>query len=225
MVGPPPVQAPKTRSYRQQKRALSAAETRRKVVDAARELLLRDDFRDVSVEAIAERAQVARTTVYQQFRNKQGLLQAIELAVSERAGVERLLAVLDNPDGLTSLKVAFEIGGGVWAREQSLFRKLFGLAHVDADLRQVMDEKDAKRQQLVRILVDKLAKQACLRRGISRERAFQVLWLLTSFQAFDATCHVTASPEAAARLLLETAELSLLEPKPSAPPRKSRRRA
>jgi len=47
------VPAPKTRSYRQQKRALSAAETRRKVVDAARELLLRDDFRDVSVEAIA----------------------------------------------------------------------------------------------------------------------------------------------------------------------------
>jgi len=106
-----------------------------------------------------------------------------------------------------------------------MFRKLFGLSHVDADLRQVMDEKDSKRQQLVRILVDKLAKQSRLRRGITRERAFQVLWLLTSFQAFDATCHVTASPEAAARLLLETAELSLLEPKPSAPARKSRRRA
>lgn len=180
-------------------------------MEAARELLLRDDFRDVSVEAIAERAEVARTTVYQQFKNKQGLLQAIELAVSERAGVEQLLVVLDQPDGLASLRVAFEIGGGVWAREQAMFRKLFGLAHVDADLRQVMDDKDAKRQQLVRILVEKLATQKRLRRGVSRERAFQVLWLLTSFQAFDATCHVTASPEAAARLLLETCEQALLE--------------
>lgn len=193
------------------------------MVDAARELLLAGDFRDVSVEGIAERAQVARTTVYQQFRNKQGLLQALELAVSERAGVERLLAVLDDPDGLESLRVAFEIGGGVWAREQVMFRKLFGLANVDADLRQVMEDKDAKRQQLVRVLVEKLAKQGHLRRGVSRERAFQVLWLLTSFQAFDASCHVTASPEAAARLLLETAQVSLLEPK--ATPSKSRKRA
>ena len=206
--------SPKPRRYRQHKRAASAAETRRKVIQAARELLLRGDFEDVSVEAIAERAEVGRSTVYQQFENKQGLLQAVELAVSERAGVEKLLEVLQQPEALASLRAAFEVGGAVWARERAMFRKLFGLANVDADLRAVMEDKDSKRQMLVRVLVDKLAAQKKLRRGVSRERAFQVLWLLTSFQTFDAASHVAASAEAAARLLLEMAERALLaEPK------------
>jgi AcrR family transcriptional regulator len=209
-----PVPAPKPRRYRQDKRAASAAETRRKVIAAARELLLRGDFQDVSVEAIAERAQVGRSTVYQQFESKRGLLQAIELSVSERAGVEQLLEVLQQPDALASLRAAFELGGAVWARERAMFRKLFGLANVDADLRAVMEEKDSKRQLLVRVLVDKLAAQRKLRRGVSRERAFQVLWLLTSFETFDATSHVAASPAAAARLLLDMCQLALLgEPK------------
>jgi AcrR family transcriptional regulator len=205
------VPAAKTRPYRQAKRAASAAETRRKVIAAARELLLNDDFQDVSIEAIAERARVGRSTVYQQFESKRGLLQAIELSVSESAGVEELIEVLQQPDALGSLRAAFELGGSVWARERDMFRKLFGLAHIDADLRAVMEEKDGKRQMLVRILVDKLATQKKLRRGVSRERAFQVLWLLTSFQTFDATCHVAASPEAAARLLLEMCQQALLE--------------
>jgi AcrR family transcriptional regulator len=206
------VPAPKPRRYRQDKRAASAAETRRKVIEAARQLLLSGDFQDVSVEAIAERAEVGRTTVYQQFENKQGLLQALELAVSERAGVENLLEVLQQPDALASLRAAFEVGGAVWARERAMFRKLFGLANVDADLRVVMEEKDSKRKLLVRMLVDKLALQRKLRAGVSRERAFQVLWLLTSFQNFDAASQVAASPEAAARLLFELCQLALLAP-------------
>jgi len=203
--------APKPRSYRQDKRALSAAATRQKVIAAACELLARDDFRDVSVDAIAERAGVGRTTVYQQFESKRGLLKAIELAVSERAGVSQLLEVLNQPDALGSLRTAFELGASVWARERVLFRKLFGLSLVDADLRAVMTEKDAKRQELVRVLVGKLAAQKKLRRGVSRERAFQILWLLTSFQTFDAACSVASSPEAAARILLETCRSALLE--------------
>lgn len=186
--------------------------------------MLRGDFQDVSVDAIAARAKVGRSTVYQQFENKQGLLRAIELNVSERAGVERLLQVLQQPDALASLRAAFELGGSVWAREREMFRKLFGLANVDAELRQVMEEKDGKRQQLVRVLVDKLAAQRKLRRGVSLERAFQVLWLLTSFQTFDATCQVAASPEAAARLLLETCQLTLLDPAEKKPARKDAKR-
>ena len=205
------VPLPKTRHYRQQKRAESSAETRRKVIAAARELLLHDDFQDVSVEAIAARARVGRSTVYQQFQNKQGLLQAIELSVSESAGVENLLQVLQQTDALASLRAAFEVGGGVWARERDLFRKLFGLAHVDADLRAVMEDKDTKRQQLVRVLVEKLGAQKRLRPGVTRERAFQVLWLLTSFQTFDATCQVTASVEATAQLLFDVCARSLLQ--------------
>jgi len=205
------VPAPKTRPYRQAKRAATTAETRRKVVEAARELLLRGNFHEVSVEEIAVKAGVGRTTVYQQFENKQGLLQAVELAVSERAGVEQLLVVLDQTDALGALCAAFEVGGGVWAREREMFRKLFGLSHVDADLRAVMDHKEQKRQALVHVLVEKLAAQRKLRRGVTPERAFQVLWLLTSFATFDAACHVTASAEAAAQLLLETCRHSLLK--------------
>jgi AcrR family transcriptional regulator len=186
-------------------------ETRRKVVTAARDLLLKDDLGGTSLDAIADRAGVGRSTIYQQFESKRGLLQAVELDVSERAGVENLLQVLAQPDALASLRAAFEIGCGVWQRERDLFRKLFGLANVDAELSEVMRSKDQKRLQLVGVLVDKLADQRCLRAGLSRARAGQVLWLLTSFQSFDACCQVADSPEAAARLLLQLCEGALLK--------------
>jgi AcrR family transcriptional regulator len=198
------------RPYRQKKRAETALETRRKVVAAARELLLKDDLGGTSLDAIATRAGVGRSTIYQQFESKRGLLQAVELDVSERAGVENLLQVLSQADALASLRAAFEIGCGVWQLERDLFRKLFGLANVDAELSDVMRSKDQKRLELVRILVDKLGEQRCLRAGLSRARACQVLWLLTSFQSFDACCQVADSPEAAARLLLQLCEDALL---------------
>lgn len=72
----------KTRSYRSDRRSEQASETRRAVVDAAREAFIADGWQKATIVAIAQRAGVAPETVYAAFGNKRSLLEeAITAAV------------------------------------------------------------------------------------------------------------------------------------------------
>ncbi|HEU4582479.1 MAG TPA: helix-turn-helix domain-containing protein [Polyangiaceae bacterium] len=71
------------RRYHMTARALAAAATRQRILNAARELLLAaPGFDDVSLEQIAERAGVALKTVQRRFGSKRALL--IECGPTER---------------------------------------------------------------------------------------------------------------------------------------------
>ncbi len=183
------------------KRADSAAATGQRVLDAARALFLRADFHEVSIDVIAKRAGVARTTVFQQFGSKKKLLRAIVLDVARRAGVENLMRRLDDPDAIAALHVAFEVGCEVWERERAMYRRLASLAVVDADVRAVEAEKDAGRQKRVDILARQLHRQGCLKVPLAAAR--DLLSLLTSFGTFDTLYAERRSAAQVAALLME----------------------
>jgi AcrR family transcriptional regulator len=65
------------RRYTQRGRAESAAETRRRIRDAALELYKERGVAPTTVQAIAERADVARGTVLNHFGSADGLLEAV----------------------------------------------------------------------------------------------------------------------------------------------------
>ncbi|UYQ71439.1 TetR/AcrR family transcriptional regulator [Pelagibacterium flavum] len=63
-------------------------EKRRRILDAAREVMLRTGFRATTMEAIAKEAGIAKPTLYAQFSDKDTLFEAlIEELVSEKAKV------------------------------------------------------------------------------------------------------------------------------------------
>ena len=191
-----------TRTYRQNRRAVGVADTRQRIILAARQLFLSAGFHRVSIETIAARAGVGRTTVFQQFGSKAGLLHAVEQETSSRAGVDELQKALADPDALGSLRAAFEVGCHVWAAERGMFRNLFSLAVIDPEMRAVMTQKDEKRRQLVDALAQQLQRQHRLRPGVTRRSAADLLWLLTSFETFDTLLTVRGSVKEVSRLLL-----------------------
>jgi AcrR family transcriptional regulator len=65
-----------TRRYRQQKRAETAAETRRRIVEAAVELHMSRGPASTTIRAIAERAGVQRLTVYRHFPSEEDIFRA-----------------------------------------------------------------------------------------------------------------------------------------------------
>lgn len=65
------------RRYSQRGRADSAAETKRRILDAALELYKQRGVAATTVQAIAERADVARGTVLNHFGSADGLLEAV----------------------------------------------------------------------------------------------------------------------------------------------------
>lgn len=70
------------RSYRSDRRSDQAADTRKTVIAAAREVFMRDGWQRATIVEIARQAGVSAETVYAAFRNKRTLLEeAITAAV------------------------------------------------------------------------------------------------------------------------------------------------
>ena len=65
------------RAYRPRRRDRLAPETRERIAGAVRELLEEGAFHEATVEQVAERAGVARATLYLHFGSRVGLVDAI----------------------------------------------------------------------------------------------------------------------------------------------------
>jgi len=93
------------RGYDSPRRREQAAETRRKILDAAGELFARDGYAAIAMPAIADRAGVALKTVYLAFGTKAGVLHALwdvrlggddqPMPIADRPWYRQLLATED----------------------------------------------------------------------------------------------------------------------------------
>lgn len=89
------------RTYTQEKRAAGAAETRRRIRDAAMALYREQGIAATTIAAVAKRSDVSRGTVINHFSNADGLLNAVLDDIVDRLGYpdERVLAeVEDEPE-------------------------------------------------------------------------------------------------------------------------------
>ena len=173
------------RNYRIGKRAAAVADTRARIVQAARAVFAQDGFHRAAVEEVARRADVARATVYYQFDSKLGLVGAVLDDIELRGEQERVIAALAHPDAVEATRRAFEEGSRFWAADHVLVRKLTGLAAADPETRELILERDRNRLALITRLAHRLAEQQRLRPGCSVQEAIHTLSLLSSFEAFD----------------------------------------
>lgn len=173
------------RAYRLGKRAETAAETHRRIMEAARELLLSEQALSVSMLEIADRAAVSRATIYQRFGNKQELLLAVVNDALDRARVQRVRRVLQERDAARALRDLIRESCRFWHAEHALFSRMKALASVDPAFAEVNENKEGVRQGHINNLAHRLGQQKLLPAGVSQRRARAVLNVLTSFETFD----------------------------------------
>jgi AcrR family transcriptional regulator len=173
------------RPYRLGRRAESVEQTRAQILAATRDLLVRDDYRSASLDEIARTADVARATVYYQFGSKGGLLEALVAEIERRAGQPAVLDAVGHADPAEALRRAFLAGCRFWAAEHPLVRRLTGLAAVDSDIQRVLADVQQHRLPLLTHLVERLDAAGLLLPAIPPGRAVDILWMLSSFEAFD----------------------------------------
>jgi AcrR family transcriptional regulator len=149
-----------TRRYEQRVRAQSADETRRRILDAVEERLREAPTQALSIDRVARMAGVARSTVYLVFGSRAGLFDAFAADVMERGGFERVVEAVGHPDAREHLRGGIRGGVDVFAAYRDVCRALYSMA--------VLDEE---------------AVGGAIRR--QEDEAARVLWLLTSFDAFD----------------------------------------
>jgi AcrR family transcriptional regulator len=175
----------KRRHYRQTRRATSAAETRGRIIAAARERLTAAPLHNVSLDEIAVRADVARSTIYTVFGSRAKLLDAVAEDVLTRGDFAALQNALSLPDAREALAAFVRESARLYATEHVVGRALLTLAAIDRDAVGAAQRLNAGRAESMAALGERLHEQHVLRPDVTPQVASDILWLLTSFETFD----------------------------------------
>jgi AcrR family transcriptional regulator len=173
------------RKYVQRARAEAAAETRRRIVEAARSVLLASALPTLEIADVAEIARVARSTIYTAFGSRPGLIEAVMEDSLTRAGFGRLVELFGLEDAVEALDRGLAQGCQMYAEEHQVLRRLLLLAELDPDGAAPYARQQRGRSAGMRDLARRLDEQGKLRAGTSVEEAAAVLWVMTGFDTFD----------------------------------------
>jgi len=196
------------RRYEQRQRAEAAGETR---LDAVYQRLEEAPTQAVSIDQVARIAKVARSTVYLIFGSRDGLFDAVARDLLDRGGFDRIVQAVAHPDPRETVREGLRGSTHLFAAHRDVFRALISMAQLDPDaVGGTIQRNDRNRAAGMASLAERLAEQGQLRPGVSVEAAADLLWILTSFDAYDllATGRGLSADEAA-DLLIETAERTL----------------
>jgi AcrR family transcriptional regulator len=176
-----------TRPYEQRARAEEAERTRTRIIEAVFERLREAPAEPVAIERIARMAGVARSTVYAIFGSRAGLFEAVARELSERSGYGRLLQAKHEPDAREHLRAGMRAASRMLAANRDVYRALYSMGELDAEaVGGAVQRVHEERSRGMARLAGRLAEQGVLREGLSVKDAEHVLWMLSSFDSFDA---------------------------------------
>ena len=163
-----------------------------RVLQAARELLDDGDSEPFSLDAVARRAGVARMTVYNRFGSKAGLLEALFDSIAKTGEFARMADVFRETDPIATLDAFVALFGRFWTAKRGAHRKLSAAAAIDPELNAAIAARNERRRQAIRELVRRLAGHR--HAAIGDEELVQALYVLLSFDTFDALAGPERSP-------------------------------
>ncbi|HWM72144.1 MAG TPA: TetR/AcrR family transcriptional regulator [Nocardioides sp.] len=200
-----------TRKYEQRLRADAAERTRRRVLDTVAERLRKAPTEPLSLDQVAQQAGVARSTIYVVFGSRAGLLDAFAEDLWARTGLAELTAAVAAPDAREHLRGGIRAASRMLAADIEIYRVLHAMARLDPDsVGGAVDKMDEERRGGMRYLAKRLKEDGVLRDDVTEAQAADLLWMLTSFEAFD-QLHTDRgmSVDGAAEVLATTAERTL----------------
>jgi AcrR family transcriptional regulator len=198
------------RPYRLGQRQATTDQTRARILNAARELLMKSDgFSGFSIDAVARQADVARMTVYHQFGSKIGLLEALSDALAAQGGMEQLASAFRQPDPLDALDTYIAVFSRFWDADRLVTRRLRALAALDPDFEHVIQARNERRRQGLRVLVGRIAQQSGRLPPERVDEVVDILYTLLSFESFDTLAGPTRSLEEVVPIIQRLARAAL----------------
>ena len=196
------------RTYEQRARAEEARRTRARIIDSGIRRLEQAPVQPISIERLAADAGVARSTVYAIFGSRSGLFDAIARDLADRSGYERLLEAKHHADARDYLRSGLRAASGMLAGDRDVQRALRSMDQLDHEaVGGAIERTEQERANAMRRLSQRLDEQGVLRQELSTADAERILWVVTSFETFDALYTGRGmSLDATVTLLIEMAE-------------------
>lgn len=179
------------RSYNSTRRKEQARQTRRQIVEAARELFQSRGYTGATIEAIAARAGVASETVYAAFSNKQAILQKlIEVSILGDDDPTPLLdrpgpmAVRQETDQHRQIELFARDMHEIMSRMAPNFLLMRSAAHTEPEIKAMLEKVLSDRVGGMLAFVRMLKKNGPLREGLTPRLAAETVWALSSGEVY-----------------------------------------
>jgi len=167
------------RKYHSPTRELQAGQTRDRILDAAKRMIVNKGFPDATIEAIAQEAGVATPTVYAAFGSKRGILRGLMERAAFSSGYANLVReAMQSDDPETRLRYAAKIARSIFDSLRGESEVLRGAAAVAPEF---VREKERLRYQRQAGLIKLLEEKGALRPEWNAAAARDILWTLTSY--------------------------------------------
>jgi len=175
------------RRYNAARRQALAEETRRAILEAARNRFIERGYAGTTIEAIAQGAGVAVETVYAIFRTKRAVLARVidVAAVGDEAPVPLLeregpRAVREVRDQREQFRLFSRTIRETMERVGPIFEVMRAAAPTEPEIRALLDEYLHKRHVGTQYFVQAVVANGPLRPGLSMEEATDVVWTVSS---------------------------------------------
>ena len=151
---------------------------------AVRELLAEGSFHETAVEQVAERAGVSRATLYQHFRSRLDLVDAICDTFDANPALLKLRQTVELSDPDAALTETIGLSIRFWATEDAILAPLYGVEAIDPAAHDLVVRQRADRRSEIQRLAHHLRTSRRLRPGVGEKRATDLLMVFTSYETF-----------------------------------------
>jgi AcrR family transcriptional regulator len=203
---------PKKRAYKSPARERQADDTRRRIVAASRELLMAEGYDGMTIEAIAQKAEVSAPSIYANYKSKAGILaELMDQSSYGPAYQDTVREAHGTPDPEARLRVAARIARSVHEAQGAAFDLLRGAGVVAPELAKLEQQREALRYKRQEGLITYLRDAGRLRRELQDGPARDVLWMLTGRDIYRSLVRERRwSPEQYERWLADALVQSLM---------------
>lgn len=170
----------KKRNYNSENRVAQAAQTRDRILVAAKKFFQSEGFECVTIEKLAQAAEVSAPTIYALFQSKRGILRALmdQALPSEQfeALVER--AYLEQ-SAQGHLAVSAKIARQMYDAERAQMDIFRGASVLAPEFKELEKERELRRYKRQEGTIKAMIKSKSLAKGLSPSKARDILWALT----------------------------------------------
>ena len=181
----------KSRRYDNAGRHAQSEDTRQRILDGARAIIVDRGYRATTIAAIARTAGVHVDTVYELVGRKPVLLrELIEQAISGTEGAvvaeerDYVKAIRAEPDPARKLVIYARAVRQIQSRVAPLFLALRDASATDAEANEVWRQISARRARNMRRLAADLKAAGGIRTGLSIDEAADVIWVTNSAELY-----------------------------------------
>jgi AcrR family transcriptional regulator len=179
------VPTPRKRPYKSLVRRRQADDTRRRIAEVTRQLLQSEGYDGMTVEAIAQRAEVSAQTVYAIFKSKTGILTELLDQSSFGAGYEDAVREALSASGPeTRLRLAACIARKIHGAQSSTFDLLRGAGVVAPELAKLEQQREHLRYERQEVMIISLRDAGRLLPELNYATARDIFWMLTGSDVY-----------------------------------------